>query len=90
MNTYMYTSRQYLVFHVHGMNQDETYTAKSIKSTYLAQTLIYKTEYIYFSSDKVQTLYIHEHTICIHVSVHTCSDHVYTMFINGMYNVMLL
>jgi hypothetical protein len=72
------------------MNQDETFTVKSIKCIYLAQTLIYNTEYIYFSSYKVQTLYIHEHTICMHVSVHTCSDHLYTMFIHGMYKVMLL
>ncbi len=31
---YFYTSRQYLVFHVHGMNQDETFTAKSMICIY--------------------------------------------------------
>jgi hypothetical protein len=35
-----------------------------------------------FHSYNVQTMYIHEHTgICMYFHVHTCSDHVYTMYI---------
>ena len=45
------------------------------------------------SSYNVKTVYIHKH-ICIssymYVHVDTCSDHVYTMYIHGMYNFMLL
>ncbi len=39
---------------------------------------------VYFSSYNVQTAYILEHTVCIHVSVHTCSDHMYTMYTHGI------
>jgi hypothetical protein len=43
-----------------------------------------------FHSYNVQTVYIHEYTgIFIHVRVHTCLDHVYTMYIHGMYNFTL-
>jgi hypothetical protein len=43
-----------------------------------------------FHSYNVQTMYIHEFAgICIYVGVHTCLDHVYTMYIHGMYNFTL-
>ncbi len=39
-----------------------------------------------FRSYNVQTMYIHEFAgICIYVGVHTCLDHVYTMYIHCMY-----
>ncbi len=84
-----------MVFHVLGMNQDETYTdmytdctAKSVKCK---QTHIYNTKYMYFSPYNVQTVYIHEYTfIFVYVRVHTCSDHVYTTYIHSMYNFTFL
>ncbi len=37
-----------------------------------------------FHSYNVQTVYIHEYTgICMYVRVHTCLDHVYTMYIQA-------
>ncbi len=43
-----------------------------------------------FHSYNVQTVYIHEYTaIFIYVCAHTCLDHVYIVYIHGMYNFTL-
>ena len=43
-----------------------------------------------FHSYHVQTMSVHEFAgICLYVDVHTCLDHVYTMYIHGMYNFTL-
>jgi hypothetical protein len=43
-----------------------------------------------FHSYNVQTVYIHEYTgICMYDRVHTCLDHVYSIYIHGMYNFTL-
>ncbi len=43
-----------------------------------------------FHSYNIETVFIHKYTgICMYVRVHTCLDHVYTMYIHGMYNFTL-
>ncbi len=64
-------------------------TAKSMSCMYHVQTRIYNNECKYFIHTMFRPYIYTNIKVFVYVCVHTCLDHVYTMYIHGMYNFNL-